>query len=119
LVRIEDVRALLGAEFHRVVFIDVVVPALSGAPSAARLVFMPVQKGPGQHRVFACPKCFHPFRVLFTDGTGGFGCGRCVKKLTRHQREGSYVAWELERSRELTRPRSPELTPRATSSPAA
>lgn len=94
-VRVEDVRIVLGDRFHSSGYVDVVVPVASGAPSAARLTFTLVRQGRALHRVFACPACLGPYRVLHADGAGGFACRWCAKKLTRRQRDRSRVEWSL------------------------
>ena len=94
-VRIEDVQTVLGDQFHLVDHFDLAAPSSSGAPSAAWLMFLPVRKGRGFHRVFACPACLSPARVLHTDGVGGFACRWCAKKRTRRQRERARLDWSL------------------------
>jgi hypothetical protein len=115
LVRTQDVRAVLGRNFSKAEYIDLLVLGRPGEqPSAARVLLAGLPGGGrGVHRGLVCPRCLTPKQMLLTDGDGGLGCSPCLRRRTRRQAEHSVVAWnkydgklEDELFRRLSGPRS-------------
>ena len=88
-LRREDVRAGLGDAFYfSEDVVNVFVLGRAGeASSACAVTLCWSSAGRGQHRMLRCPLCRGAKRLLFTDGAGGLGCSKCLKRLTRHQRD--------------------------------
>ena len=100
-VRIRDVRAALGSEFSKAIFVDLLVLGRPGEPaSAGRVYFVDRPSGRGCQRNLACPVCHLARAVLFTDAKGGLGCARCARRRTRHQLECACRSYRRDGGRE-------------------
>jgi hypothetical protein len=78
-----------------------VLPPGPGLPSTARLQLIPKRSGRGLHTLLGCPRCGGARAVLYAEGTGQLGCGRCVRHRTRHQRSARSTDYLCHGGRQL------------------
>ena len=75
-LRMRDVRAILGRDFADAGFVSVMVLGPPGEkPSCGLVELGRLRGGGGERRGLRCPVCHDVGQALFTDNKGGFGCG--------------------------------------------
>ena len=93
-LRVRDVRAILGREFADADFVSVLVLGPAGEkPSCGLVELGRLRGGMGERRGLRCPVCGDVGQALFTDNKGGFGCGGCLGRRTRRQVERTHHRW--------------------------
>ena len=91
LVRVQHVRAALGAGFRELKVVELVV--LAGGVITQTVELVPKPSGRGEHSVFACPTCKEPRTVLYSSTDLRLACAGCSRRRTRHQNESSSSDW--------------------------
>lgn len=93
-LRLRDVRAILGRDFADTDFLSVFVLGRAGErPSCGLVELGRLRGGRGDRRGLKCGVCGEVGQALFTDNKGGFGCGGCLGRRTRRQVERTHHGW--------------------------
>lgn len=91
-LRIEDVRCVLGDEFATARTVQALVACSVGLPFAGVVLLVDKPSGRGSHRAFACPSCGTPrFRLYARHGH--LGCERCMRIYARRSVERTCASW--------------------------
>lgn len=100
--RVGEVRITDIAPEHRVAVdeIRVLVTTIGGVQFKQVVSFASKWQATGWGRVFACPRCTSPARVLRHDTAHGLACSRCLPRRTLRQRQ-HHTRWWREQDGEL------------------
>lgn len=90
-LHVQDVRdAISSGSLHVTVM---VLAADGGLPFVGRVDLGEKRSGRSSHRVFLCPECRRPRRVLYIAGPSRLLCADCSDHRTRRQRERTFASW--------------------------